>query len=766
MKLPKPISSSLRLLAGIVLFALWLAPSVHAADATRERWQASANGLDELQGLVAPNLAIGLPIDLATKYISRYLSIETGTLYTTVGPDAIIFDQQIVSAEVGFSLTVPSGTTGLPNDIRIGGSANVLTGLVFSGYDFKFLPRIKGVSVASIQDVVTHQNIPLPAPLEVRIPDWLQDSIVAYLGQHGRLQLPVILAEQIGVSVKALGAGGPPVALSKRALGTEYWVSGASILIDDFGVVGIAELHFDQTFPKCEDLVPELPMFRDVKFTRFGSSEPITVLTPDIPSVVLRGSAGDPRRSYTLYFRLGGVTISTHSIAISTSAGGQNYFEVPLAIRENSRGVYSALVTTRIDVAGGTSTECVVSVFQIVRPRAVDLAIPDPLSPQQALDKFAEFRDLFGRKATGSDARFAPGALYFSVSKASLAQTISRVVSGAGILGKIDAAGLPAVDLQGAKIRVPDSVAKMACEPTRDCTPVRDCTPPGKCSFDEDRRDCKRSSIFGSYNDPICEILKAGENTARRLDYDRCLLEEGLAKLDCERIKSTEKATCELEKSAEKLKCEAIKSAVFLLAPDQNLATVNGRFNFDGSVDFALRDLTIEDGFNQATVGVDLSADLGVGASIEFIPNNLGGHILGCISKWKESTHLQVKMPADRREIYAQTDVDSFASTVHVRVRLPELLVKFSPSPFVGLFGSHPHLIAACPVLFTAGVAEGLYDLLSPEYKSTLWTGDYKLEERDLEYEVVLPKIDVPANTNFPPLQLSLQDDGPAFTWW
>jgi hypothetical protein len=741
-----------------------------AAD-KEERWLASTNGLDDLSSLTQPNVAIGIPGNEARAYIHRLLNIEKpGLLLVTMEPD-IALDRQVISADSFYRVTIGKSDTGFAKDIAVEGTVAFHVGIAFSGHDFKFFPRVEKATIDGVFESGSSTPFPLPTPIDVELPEWLHDAIIETLAAQGRLQLPVSLSRQIALAATPAtqAPDGPAVTLSQEIFGAEYWVTAASTLIDASGIVGAAQINFDLSLANCSKLVEEPPKILSAFFTLRDSRKPIGSIDDGIHSVVYRGEVARPDVDLELYFRLNGISVSVHGVGITSDGHGRHFFNVPLAILSASSGVYSASLTAKVRVPPQTQDrQCIVASDDIIRLHTVNVTLPDPLSKQQANEKFVEFATAFRNTVSASPVAFHPGKFYLSIAKSTLASAISKVFSGIGLRGTIDFTPVPTISINGAKIKLPKNVKGIVCTPTRECEPKRDCTLPNKCKFHEDRRNCRRSSIFGDYNDPFCEAAKAAENIRRRASYWKCEGEEALWKLDCERIKTTEKATCELEKSTEKALCETIKGgikvALPVLAPDGNLATINGDFKLSDGLRFEIIRLDVDPTFSAFDLDMNLGVNLGLRAGIEFVPNNLIGH-LTCISKWKETVRMRVRSPANLRKFSSQIDIDSQSSEAILAIATPELPIKFDPPPITTLFADHPHLVAVCPLLFAAGVADGIYDLLSPDYKSTLWTGDYEVAAQDIDYKVGLPTIEIAPNSGFPPPVLLMIDDGTAFTW-
>ena len=219
-----------------------------------------------------------------------------------------------------------------------------------------------------------------------------------------------------------------------------------------------------------------------------------------------------------------------------------------------------------------------------------------------------------------------------------------------------------------------------------------------------------------------------------------------------------------MEKSAQKTLCESLKEALHLLAPDQNLATVNADFAFTGDAGVRLNAFTVDKSLASFGARFAYGADVGASGTIEFIPNNLAG-VLVCIARWKAPILISAHAAPTSVDVNGTLKIDPVRTSIEIDALFPSLDLTFAPPPFVALFGENPSLIYTCPLLFTAGVGDGIYALLDASYNSTIWSCAYAFDSFALDYSFAIPGINIPPRFNWPALSLKLFDDRLALTW-
>ena len=743
----------------LALTTLNFEPVSATASEIEEIWLASSHAIRDIQEITKPNVAVGLPSENAKEYIAHYLSIESFPLLLGTAAADVKLDKQTLFATSSYRLTVAGSQTGFPIDILITGSVTFNVSITFSGYDFKFFPRIMDLSVDGVFEAGSHTSYTLPGPINGKLPEWLHDALLENLRSRGLLQLPVILSNRVMLSTDAFG-GAPTIEFKQSEFTAEYWVEGAATLIDQAGIAGIAQLKLEATLPRCSDG----PGIKNMRFAAPTVADRILQIPPNLRTISLRGeSIGSPALDLTLAFRLNGVTVSQHPIAPNADLT----FEVPLALVPGATGVYSAQILWQPD--SQYVEPCFVTSASITKPRGVVLEIPASLSSADAYNKFDDFYELFMNKVQAGDLPLPREKTHLTFAKASLAGTLTSVFSSAGVGGLIDAATFPPEPVEAAKIRSPDPNA-ITCNSERVCNSMRVCTL-RTCSYSRDRRSCKRKVLGVKINDPICEAAKALENSRRELKYGVCQTRAALAKFDCERLKSTENLICEAEKIAEEDLCNILVKApvtaieALIFPAEKTAAIVNGDFALAGEVDFSIPELKVAPAFDSFELELMLGADISANGTIEFVPTNIGGHIIGCLSKWKESTKMRALIPTEQRTISGAIEVDLAKNQGRLEVVIPEIEFELDPPPFEALFGEHPHLVTVCPFVAAAGVVDGLYALLKPEYVSTIWTGQAETDSLTVGYNIDLPVLKLSPGLPFPALILTMSDQQTAFLW-
>ena len=74
-----------------------------------------------------------------------------------------------------------------------------------------------------------------------------------------------------------------------------------------------------------------------------------------------------------------------------------------------------------------------------------------------------------------------------------------------------------------------------------------------------------------------------------------CEADKAAKKADCERLKSQEKVQCEAEKASEKALCETGKEALKRLSRTGNLANINGGIQGAGTAEVCVRNFLVSD---------------------------------------------------------------------------------------------------------------------------------------------------------------------------
>ncbi|MEW8035818.1 MAG: hypothetical protein AB2817_07070 [Candidatus Thiodiazotropha sp.] len=239
------------------------------------------------------------------------------------------------------------------------------------------------------------------------------------------------------------------------------------------------------------------------------------------------------------------------------------------------------------------------------------------------------------------------------------------------------------------KIGIPDETT-IDCTPTRDCsathidcTPTRDCTP---------RKDC------------------GGYKWYQAPDKLRCEAEKSAAKLDCERIKSTNKAKCEANKSAWKLDCERIKSQqkaacevekelVKRLSRTGNFANIDGTATVNASLGACFGSIELSEDLNNLSLTLEFSGTADVATHMKFTPLDIVGH-LACQVPWSDRFFLTTTIPEQSVKLAATFSTITSGEDLHLAVSANGFTVNASmePSPKQELLNSNNFNISCLPL--------------------------------------------------------------------
>ncbi len=235
---------------------------------------------------------------------------------------------------------------------------------------------------------------------------------------------------------------------------------------------------------------------------------------------------------------------------------------------------------------------------------------------------FDEYRKIYLETSASLPSPESEGKLEMSINKTYLSRKLNQAINSADlvVIGNYQPKGShPFFE----KVGLP-SEDSIDCTPTRECSNNHiDCTP---------TRDCTATKDCGGY-----EWYQAP-------DKARCELEKSAAKLDCERIKSTEKGKCEAKKSGWKLDCERIKSQDKLTCEAEkeivkrinrtgNFANVKGSVAIDAQAKVAVKEFHASGESIKSTI--ELEAEARIDTQIHFTPLDIVGH-LACQAPWRD----------------------------------------------------------------------------------------------------------------------------------
>lgn len=147
-------------------------------------------------------------------------------------------------------------------------------------------------------------------------------------------------------------------------------------------------------FLKCASLSSEPPRVDELRFTDYDIDKTIGSIDPRLSVIMLRGRVWPTEVSYTVFWRFNGVTVSEHPLSLATDSEhpADEIFKLPLAIRPDGTGLYTAgLVMRRTSDSGAPA--CIVATKAIVHLDQLRDKIPDPLSDQEAVAEYEQYYD-------------------------------------------------------------------------------------------------------------------------------------------------------------------------------------------------------------------------------------------------------------------------------------------------------------------------------------------------------------------------------------
>lgn len=232
-----------------------------------------------------------------------------------------------------------------------------------------------------------------------------------------------------------------------------------------------------------------------------------------------------------------------------------------------------------------------------------------------------------------------------------------------------------------------------------DCAPTRDCTIHTKCEKNHDTRDCRRcadvpcptwSNPFRfcrkCINEPTCNIAKAAQNAGYQVAFDTCRAKEAVWKLDCERIKTTDK-----------LGCEANKEWLKRVRNIGSIGRVQGNAKLSGNGFVCLTNITFGPSLNSISVKSHVAADVKIIGDVKYTPHDLG-HVLVCVPQWKDSFSARAIIPKQdinlKGTITFHENEDGLVITGKTEAH--PLIATIEPPPFEAIFDANPHLYVEC----------------------------------------------------------------------
>jgi hypothetical protein len=282
-----------------------------------------------------------------------------------------------------------------------------------------------------------------------------------------------------------------------------------------------------------------------------------------------------------------------------------------------------------------------------------------------------------------------------------------------------------------------------ADETTMNCTPKRECAQTRQCDFpaSHDTRDCSACILnnpFGGCilrgNDPWCEAQKATQNTI----YDA---DATAKKIDCERIKETNRFQCEAEKSGQKSLCEAAKEGLKRLARTGKFANIDESVGGPAAVRISIAKVQLSDDLAHFGLTLGASGSANFSVHIKFMPLDIVGH-LACVADWTEDRDVRVTIVEQNIPINVNLagKIINGKQVYSGLVRDFGLKLHFQPSPMEVVLQSTNFMLACAPL---AGLLNGIEMNLSPLIPNLLEDFDYNQKAISFAFSPVLPNTKV-----------------------
>jgi hypothetical protein len=169
-----------------------------------------------------------------------------------------------------------------------------------------------------------------------------------------------------------------------------------------------------------------------------------------------------------------------------------------------------------------------------------------------------------------------------------------------------------------------------------DCTPKDNCDATRRCDQPHDERDCKTGLGF---NDPVCELAKASQNTIYAEEKGRCEAQKASEKLICEGRKATKKGLCETE-----------KGIVDAISRTGNFANLEGSVGGPAALKVCLSSVNFTQDLSSISLAMAVSGTAELATHIKFIPLDIVGH-LTCQFPWAEDRTLRASVPEQQRPL-------------------------------------------------------------------------------------------------------------------
>lgn len=252
--------------------------------------------------------------------------------------------------------------------------------------------------------------------------------------------------------------------------------------------------------------------------------------------------------------------------------------------------------------------------------------------------------------------------------------------------------------------------------------------PPADLKCDQNQRGCPSNFDYPAYNPRGCDSNCGTRNCATIFGKEICVNGIDLScqarKIDCERLKESErlqyeaaKATAQAKWSLAKLDCERLKETERIgcninqewlrAVGNQELGRVEGNAVVsDVRANIAYHGLQLSPSLDSFQVGIMAGGGAGVEASFVFTPLN-AGHI-ACVAQWGGTVRANVALPPAEINLRAELDKQASKDAIVFKMQGLDVNLKMSPAPGVALLSQNPHMALVCPAVGALSAAAPL----------------------------------------------------------
>jgi hypothetical protein len=361
---------------------------------------------------------------------------------------------------------------------------------------------------------------------------------------------------------------------------------------------------------------------------------------------------------------------------------------------------------------------------------AAQISTPARLAEPAKRVSIDQLRGDFAALVSATDAKWLQqGDFSVYIDGAVIEQVASKLLGGEQVCLHTEASALK-VPIH-AKIPLPpedtiDCDQKKECRPdrdcrsNRDCDAVADCTPKRNCDA---VKDCGGYKWYQGWDKARCET----EKSLAKLDCERikstekglCELNKGTRKADCERLKSQEKGLCELEKTGSKSMCESLKGMgkpacevlkagyAGIRSGGSDFANVDSEdMTLNGSADVCLGSISLTTKgetplsvpITEFAAKLSGSAQAKIAGLIKFTPLGIAGHAL-CFAEFQKRVDETARVPTQSADIRVTASFADDPNRVFLKISVPSTIkVSFPVSNIAFKLATDPSFALTCPV--------------------------------------------------------------------